>query len=53
MEYVYRPVVGVALTLFKAMNWKVKTSGTEHIPRTGPAVIANNHVGYLDFVFVG
>ena len=53
MEPVYRPVVGVALGLFKVMRWNVITSGEEHIPLQGPAVIATNHVGYLDFVFVG
>lgn len=53
MEYVYRPVIGVALTLFKTMAWHIESTGTEHIPVEGPAVIATNHVGYLDFVFVG
>ncbi len=53
MEYVYRPVIGVALSLFKVMAWDVRPSGTHHIPTDGPAVIATNHVGYLDFVFVG
>ena len=53
MEYVYRPVIGTALTLFKAMGWKVRTFGVENIPTTGPVVLASNHIGYLDFVFVG
>ena len=53
MEPVYRPVIGFALTLFKTMRWNVTTSGMEHIPLSGPAVIATNHVGYLDFTFVG
>lgn len=53
MEPVYRPVVGFALSLFKVMRWRVLTTGEEHIPVEGPAVIATNHVGYLDFVFVG
>lgn len=53
MEYVYRPVIGTALTLFKAMGWKVRTFGAENIPTTGPVVLASNHIGYLDFVFVG
>jgi 1-acyl-sn-glycerol-3-phosphate acyltransferase len=53
MEPVYGPVTGFALGLFKAMRWHVQTSGAEHIPLEGPAVIATNHVGYLDFVFVG
>lgn len=53
MEYVYKPVIGVALTLFKAMSWPVRTFGVEHIPRSGPVVLASNHIGYLDFVFIG
>ena len=53
MEPVYRPVIGVALGVMKTFKWDVRTTGIEHIPTTGPAVIATNHVGYLDFVFVG
>lgn len=53
MEPVYRPVIGFALGLMKGFKWDVRPSGTEHIPLTGPAVLATNHVGYLDFVFVG
>lgn len=53
MEPVYRPVIGLALTLFKVMNWPITVTGAENIPASGPAVIATNHVGYLDFVFVG
>lgn len=53
MEYVYRPVIGFALGLFKAMGWKVRVFGSENIPTSGPVVLASNHIGYLDFVFVG
>lgn len=53
MEPVYTPVIGVALAFFKTMGWKIHTSGAEHLPLDGPAVIATNHVGYLDFTFVG
>ena len=53
MEPVYTPVIGAVITLFKAMNWRVDVKGAEHVPVTGPAVIATNHVGYLDFTFVG
>ena len=53
MEYVYRPVIGTALALFKAMRWKVRTFGVDNIPTSGPVVLASNHIGYLDFVFVG
>ena len=53
MEPVYTPVIGVVLTLFKVMGWRIHTEGIEHIPVTGPAVVATNHIGYLDFTFVG
>jgi 1-acyl-sn-glycerol-3-phosphate acyltransferase len=53
MEPVYRPVIGLALGIFKAMGWQVRRFGVENIPTTGPAVLASNHIGYLDFVFVG
>ena len=53
MEYVYRPVVMLALGIFKSMGWRIKTIGEENLPERGPAVLASNHVGYLDFVFIG
>jgi 1-acyl-sn-glycerol-3-phosphate acyltransferase len=52
-EPVYRTVIGAALAVCKLKGWRLRANGTEHIPRTGPAIIAANHVGYLDFVFLG
>jgi 1-acyl-sn-glycerol-3-phosphate acyltransferase len=52
-ELVYPPVIGTALAFFRALNLKIDVGGAEHIPETGGAVIAANHVGYLDFVFTG
>lgn len=53
MDPVYRPVIGAVLTMFRAMGWDLRFTGTEHIPTTGGGVVATNHVGYLDFTFVG
>jgi len=53
MEPVYRPVIGAVMTLFKVLGWQVRVTGSEHLPAVGPGVIATNHIGYLDFVFVG
>jgi 1-acyl-sn-glycerol-3-phosphate acyltransferase len=50
---VYRVVVGAARSFIRVMGWKVVVDGVENIPREGPAVIATNHIGYLDFVFSG
>ncbi|TDC60139.1 1-acyl-sn-glycerol-3-phosphate acyltransferase [Actinomadura sp. GC306] len=52
-EIVYPPVIKTALGLFKALNVKFRLEGTEHIPRTGGAVLVSNHVSYLDFIFAG
>ncbi len=38
---------------FKALGLKFRMSGTEHVPRTGPALLAVNHVSYVDFIFGG
>ncbi|GGV35020.1 lysophospholipid acyltransferase family protein [Streptomyces spectabilis] len=52
-ELVYRPIVGVAKTFFKALDLKIDCKGSENIPRTGGAVLVSNHISYLDFVFNG
>jgi 1-acyl-sn-glycerol-3-phosphate acyltransferase len=45
---------GSALFLggFRALGVDLRVTGHEHIPTTGPAVLASNHIGYLDFAFV-
>ncbi|NDZ83684.1 1-acyl-sn-glycerol-3-phosphate acyltransferase [Streptomyces sp. SID10853] len=52
-ELVYRPVIGAARGLFKALDLKIDTQGSENIPRSGGAVLVSNHIGYLDFIFNG
>ncbi|MGQ4418900.1 hypothetical protein ACN6LA_005868, partial [Streptomyces sp. SAS_269] len=34
-ELVYRPVIGLAKTLFKAWDLKIDCQGSENIPRSG------------------
>ena len=53
MEPVYTPVIGLARTVFFGMGLKFRMLGQEHVPRTGGAVLAINHTGYLDFTFAG
>ena len=53
MELVYPPVVGAAKTMFRVLDMKIDVQGAEHIPARGGAVLASNHVSYLDFIFCG
>ena len=48
----YRVVSGLFLTGFRALGIDLRSVGHENIPDEGPAVLASNHVGYLDFAFV-
>lgn len=52
-DITYPPVVLTAKTAFKLLGLRFQMSGTEHIPRSGPALLAVNHVSYLDFIFAG
>lgn len=50
-EPVYPIVIRLARGLQLAMGWKVIVRGAENLPESGPAILAINHAGYLDFVF--
>jgi 1-acyl-sn-glycerol-3-phosphate acyltransferase len=52
-ELVYPPIIGAARVAFAAMGLRFTVRGSEHVPRTGGAVMAINHTGYLDFTFAG
>ncbi|GGS17539.1 MULTISPECIES: lysophospholipid acyltransferase family protein [Actinokineospora] len=52
-ELVYPPVVLAAKTAFRLLDLRLDVRGAEHIPTSGGAVIACNHVSYLDFLFCG
>ena len=53
VEPVYAPVIVTALGAFKALGLKLHVTGSENVPRSGAAVLASNHVSYLDFIFAG
>jgi len=53
MELVYPPVIAFAKTMFRALDLRIEIDGAEHIPSAGGAVLASNHVSYLDFIFCG
>jgi 1-acyl-sn-glycerol-3-phosphate acyltransferase len=53
VEYVYPPIEVIAKGAIRVMGYDVQVSGSENIPRSGGAILASNHVGYLDFIFTG
>jgi 1-acyl-sn-glycerol-3-phosphate acyltransferase len=52
-DFVYPPVTVLVRTLWRALDLKITIHGDGHIPHQGGAVIASNHVSYLDFALVG
>lgn len=53
VEPTYTPVIALARAVFRGLGFRFTITGEEHVPRTGGAVMAINHVGYLDFTFAG
>lgn len=52
MDATYRLVNGLGRLALRAMRLDVRWTGAEHVPRTGPAILAATHVSYPDFVFI-
>lgn len=53
MEPAYATTIAALRVGFAALGLRVSLAGADHIPRTGPVVIAANHVSYLDFALLG
>ncbi|SHG15688.1 1-acyl-sn-glycerol-3-phosphate acyltransferases [Jatrophihabitans endophyticus] len=49
----YRVVIGIFRGVFGLLGLRFELRGVEHLPAAGPAVLACNHLSYLDFTFVG
>lgn len=47
-ELVYPPVIGIAKLFWRYLGLKLTITGQENIPAEGGAILAINHVGYLD-----
>ena len=52
MGLVYSSASRVFEAGFRMAGVDLTVEGAEHIPRTGPVIVASNHIGYLDFAFV-
>jgi 1-acyl-sn-glycerol-3-phosphate acyltransferase len=49
----YNFIVRLAKTVIALLRWRVEIRGAEHVPASGPAILAANHVSFLDFIFIG
>jgi 1-acyl-sn-glycerol-3-phosphate acyltransferase len=49
----YRIVQRIVAGAFRLLGLRITVRGAEHLPATGPAVVASNHTGFLDFTFIG
>lgn len=49
----YRLVIAIMAGIFRLMFLRITVRGAEHLPSSGAAVVASNHIGFIDFTFVG
>ena len=52
-QLTYRLVVRGFRLLFALLGFRFDLRGEEHLPTSGPAIVACNHIGFLDFALVG
>jgi len=52
-DVVYRCVIATSRAVFRGLGLRIELRGEEHLPTTGGAVLASNHVSFLDFLLVG
>ena len=52
-DLVYPPVIVTLKTFWKYLGLRFDFKGIENIPRKGGAILAMNHIGYLDFALIG
>jgi 1-acyl-sn-glycerol-3-phosphate acyltransferase len=53
MERWYRATGVATRALVRALDVQLHVAGLEHLPRTGPVVLASTHASYPDFLWIG
>ena len=53
VEATYATTIGAARVVFRALGLRLDLGGDEHVPASGPVLLASNHVSFLDFMLVG
>ena len=49
----YRFMIRLCLVIYRLFRFRFDVRGSEHLPTSGGAIIASNHVSFLDFTFLG
>ena len=52
-DLTYPPIIVTAKLGFRALGLRFQMHGTENVPRTGGALLALNHISYVDFILGG
>jgi len=52
-DITYPPIIVTAQLAFKALGLRFDMRGTENVPRRGGALLALNHISYVDFILGG
>jgi 1-acyl-sn-glycerol-3-phosphate acyltransferase len=52
-DLVYPPVITAMRAAFRVLDLRITVEGADHVPAAGGAVLASNHVSYLDFIMCG
>ena len=52
-ELTYSTIIRAATLGFRVLGQRFHITGLEHLPRSGAALVAFNHIGYVDFVYGG
>jgi 1-acyl-sn-glycerol-3-phosphate acyltransferase len=52
IDWRWRLIIVILVPLFRLARWRIDVQGLEHVPRTGPALIAFNHHSYTDFIML-
>lgn len=53
LDLTYPPIIATAKLSARALGLRFVMQGTEHVPRTGGALLALNHISYVDFILGG
>lgn len=53
MEPWYAATIAIGQAALRGLKVTTRVSGEEHLPRSGPVILACAHISYPDFLFVG